>query len=273
LFVRLPVFRKIPMSFLKKISRTGQVPKRLLTSGLVFLVLIASHFAFLYWQPYRQVCRSIEFRGICQLVRLELIGTNLSPLAEADLFLKYPRIYNNRLLRLPSENGASELINASNTLDWISQIDEPAYLNSYPPHFPDGQERVLRGISGNNSGVLQGLREFDRDVTNYPKHGCGYSVEGGLEFKRIHRLGDLFGKWAKECWGPQNKPPSIRIRHASRLLAWEAARIQKMYGLSSTRTNLSPSRPNLSFNPDPTVGCCVHVRNIRLTVGPVNFVR
>ena len=32
-------------------------------------------------------------------------------------------------------------------------------------------------------------------------------------------------------------------------------------------------RPNLSFNPDPTVGYCCHAVGSRLTVGPVNFVR
>ena len=31
--------------------------------------------------------------------------------------------------------------------------------------------------------------------------------------------------------------------------------------------------PNLSFNPDPTVGCCRHALDFLLTVGPVNFVR
>ena len=31
--------------------------------------------------------------------------------------------------------------------------------------------------------------------------------------------------------------------------------------------------PNLSFNPDPTVRDYLHVLNIRLSVGPVNFVR
>ena len=34
-----------------------------------------------------------------------------------------------------------------------------------------------------------------------------------------------------------------------------------------------PSPPNLSFNPDPTVRDYCHALNIRLTVGPVNFVR
>ena len=31
--------------------------------------------------------------------------------------------------------------------------------------------------------------------------------------------------------------------------------------------------PNLSFNPDPTVRGYCHALNIRLSVGPVNFVR
>ena len=35
----------------------------------------------------------------------------------------------------------------------------------------------------------------------------------------------------------------------------------------------SPTVPNLSFNPDPTVRDNCHALNIRLSVGPVNFVR
>ena len=32
-------------------------------------------------------------------------------------------------------------------------------------------------------------------------------------------------------------------------------------------------RPNLSFNPDPTVRDYLHALDFRLSVGPVNFVR
>ena len=35
----------------------------------------------------------------------------------------------------------------------------------------------------------------------------------------------------------------------------------------------STPQPNLSFNPDPTVLDNCHALNIRLSVGPVNFVR
>ena len=35
----------------------------------------------------------------------------------------------------------------------------------------------------------------------------------------------------------------------------------------------SSARPNLSFNPDPTVLDYRHALDFRLSVGPVNFVR
>ena len=45
-------------------------------------------------------------------------------------------------------------------------------------------------------------------------------------------------------------------------------------GISRYMNQRKPSpRPNLSFNPDPTVGCGHLALNSRLTVGPVNFVR
>ena len=76
---------------------------------------------------------------------------------------------------------------------------------------------------------------------------------------------------------------SVGSWYFGRIMWFGLHSLQRGHSFSFGRANISASRymsqiksiprPNLSFNPDPTVRDNYHDLNIRLTVGPVNFVR